>query len=148
MAGCSGKSSSVIEKGICSTRRTTSSPSDDPDRFKKAVHLDDIHLEKGMHCVDCHFRQDAHGNGILYNEPRAAIEIGCIDCHGTIRERAKLVTSGFAAGTSIKDGKIVDGQGRNLATLRFRTPDGGRVLLFQKINSDTKKKTRTATKFN
>jgi len=114
--------------------------SDDPDRFKKAVHLDDIHLEKGMHCVDCHFRQDAHGNGILYNEPRAAIEIGCIDCHGTIRERAKLVTSGFAAGTSIKDGKIVDGNGRNLATLRFRTPDGGRVLLFQKINSDTKKK--------
>jgi len=31
-----------------------------------------------MQCVDCHFRQDAHGNGILYNEPRAAIEIGCI----------------------------------------------------------------------
>ena len=113
---------------------------EDPERFKKAVHLDDIHLEKGMHCVDCHFRQDAHGNGILYNEPRAAIEIGCIDCHGTIRERAKLVTSGFAAGTSIKDGKIVDGAGRNLATLRFRTPDGGRVLLFQKIGSDTTKK--------
>ncbi|HBB97136.1 MAG TPA: hypothetical protein DC054_17300, partial [Blastocatellia bacterium] len=35
--------------------------SDDPDRFKKAVHLNDIHLEKGMHCIDCHFRQDAHG---------------------------------------------------------------------------------------
>jgi hypothetical protein len=113
---------------------------DDPERFKKAVHLNDIHLEKGMHCIDCHFRQDAHGNGILYNEPRAAIEIGCIDCHGTIRERARLVTTGFAAGTSIKDGKIVDGNGRNLATLRFRTPDGGRVLLFQKIAGDTTKK--------
>ncbi|MEP6635901.1 MAG: hypothetical protein ABJB97_04185, partial [Acidobacteriota bacterium] len=61
---------------------------DDPDKFKKAVHLNDIHLEKGMHCVDCHFRQDAHGDGSLYNEPRAAIEIGCIDCHGTIRQRA------------------------------------------------------------
>ena len=35
----------------------------------------DIHLEKGMHCVDCRFRQDAHGDGNLYNEPRAAIEI-------------------------------------------------------------------------
>src|ERR1051326_7004576 len=113
---------------------------DDPDRFKKAVHLDDIHLEKGMHCVDCHFRQDAHGNGILYNELRAAIEIGCIDCHGTIRERAKLVTTGFAAGASIKDGKIVHGSGRNLATLRFRTPDGGRVLLFQRIGADTTRK--------
>src|SRR5207302_140035 len=26
------------------------------------VHLMDIHLEKGMHCVDCHFSQDVHGN--------------------------------------------------------------------------------------
>jgi hypothetical protein len=112
----------------------------DPDRFKKAVHLNDIHLEKGMHCVDCHFRQDAHGNGILYNEPRAAIEIGCIDCHGTIRERATLVTSGFASGVAVKDEKIVDGPGRNLATIRFRDPEGGRVLLFQRIRADQKKK--------
>jgi hypothetical protein len=113
---------------------------DDPDRFRKAVHLNDIHLEKGMHCVDCHFRQDAHGNGILYNEPRAAIEIGCIDCHGTIRERASLVSSGFAAGVSLKDGKIEEGKGRNLATIRFRDPEGGRLLLFQRIRSDAKKK--------
>jgi hypothetical protein len=113
---------------------------DDPDRFKKAVHLNDIHLEKGMHCVDCHFRQDSHGNGILYNEPRAAIEIGCIDCHGTIRERATLLTSGFASGVGVKDGKIVDGPGRNLATIRFRDPEGGRVLLFQRIRADQKKK--------
>ncbi len=113
---------------------------DDPDRFKKAVHLNDIHLEKGMHCVDCHFRQDAHGNGILYNEPRAAIEIGCIDCHGTIRERATLVTSGFASGVAVKDEKITDGPRRNLATIRFRDPDGGRVLLFQRIRADQKKK--------
>ncbi|HYW71527.1 MAG TPA: hypothetical protein VE961_10850, partial [Pyrinomonadaceae bacterium] len=113
---------------------------DDPDRFKKTVHLNDIHLEKGMHCVDCHFRQDAHGNGILYNEPRAAIEIGCIDCHGTIRERASLVSSGFAAGAGVKDGKLEEGKGRNLATIRFRDPEGGRLFLFQRIRSDTKKK--------
>ena len=113
---------------------------DDPDRFRKAVHLNDIHLEKGMHCVDCHFRQDAHGNGILYNEPRAAVEISCIDCHGTIRERASLVSSGFAAGAAIKDGKFADGKGRNLATIRFRDPEGGRVLLFQRITSDRMKK--------
>jgi hypothetical protein len=113
---------------------------DDAYRFKKAVHLNDIHLEKGMHCVDCHFRQDAHGNGILYNEPRAAIEIGCIDCHGTIRERASLVSSGFAAGAAIRDGKFDDGKGRNLATIRFRDSDGGRVLLFQRITSDRMKK--------
>ena len=59
------------------------------------VHLKDIHLEKGMHCVDCHFQQDAHGNGILYNEPRAAIEIDCIDCHGMVKQTANLTASTF-----------------------------------------------------
>jgi hypothetical protein len=70
---------------------------DDPDRFGKAVHLADIHLEKGMQCNDCHFAQDNHGNGKIYGEPRAAVEIDCIDCHGTIRNKATLVTSGPAA---------------------------------------------------
>jgi hypothetical protein len=69
----------------------------DSERFKKAVHLKDIHLEKGMHCVDCHFEQDSHGNGNLYGEVRAAVEIDCVDCHGTIQERATLRTSGPAA---------------------------------------------------
>jgi hypothetical protein len=127
------------EGNLLDAKNSIVSP-DDPDRFKKAVHLNDIHLEKGMQCVDCHFRQDSHGNGILYNEPRAAIEIGCIDCHGTIRERATLVTSGFAAGTSVKDGKFAEGPKRNLATIRFRTPEGGRQFLFQPIKTDTKRK--------
>ena len=61
---------------------------DDPDKFGKAVHLKDIHLEKGMHCVDCHFEQDSHGNGKLYGETRNAIEIDCVDCHGTSQCRA------------------------------------------------------------
>jgi len=70
---------------------------DDPDRFNKAVHLADIHLEKGMQCADCHFAPDNHGNGKIYAEPRAAVEIDCIDCHGTIRQKATLITSGPAA---------------------------------------------------
>jgi hypothetical protein len=70
---------------------------DDPDKFKKAVHLKDIHLEKGMHCIDCHFQQDSHGNGKLYGETRNAIEVDCVDCHGTIQQRATLRTSGIAA---------------------------------------------------
>jgi hypothetical protein len=72
------------------------SPSD-PQKFDKAVHLKDIHLEKGMQCIDCHFEQDSHGNGKLYGEPRAAIELDCIDCHGTIEKHASLLTSGSAA---------------------------------------------------
>ncbi len=70
---------------------------DDPKRFEKAVHLKDIHLEKGMHCIDCHFEQDVHGNGMLYGEPRAAVEIDCADCHGTLRERARLKMTNSAA---------------------------------------------------
>src|SRR5579859_4075607 len=50
-----------------------------------------------MQCNDCHFEQDNHGNGKIYGEPRAAVEIDCVDCHGTIRSKATLVTSGPAA---------------------------------------------------
>src|SRR5258706_12502233 len=34
-----------------------------------------------------------------------------------------LPISGFAAGTSVKDGKFAEGPKRNLATIRFRTPE-------------------------
>jgi hypothetical protein len=71
--------------------------SDDPEKFAKAVHLKDIHLEKGMQCNDCHFGQDNHGNGRLYGETRNAVEIDCVDCHGTVDRRATLITSGPAA---------------------------------------------------
>ena len=55
------------------------------------VHLKDIHLEKGMSCVDCHFAQDMHGDGVLYKETRAAIMEECIDCHGSEAEPAKMM---------------------------------------------------------
>jgi hypothetical protein len=85
------------------------------------VHQMDIHLEKGMHCIDCHFVQDVHGNTKLYGEVRAAIEIQCIDCHGSVSKRARLLTSGPASDTSaIESGK----PGRDLSTLR--TPFGKR----------------------
>lgn len=70
---------------------------DDPQKFKKAVHMSDIHLDVGMHCVDCHFSQDVHGNGHLYGEVAAAIEIDCADCHGTSKQYPTLFTSGPAA---------------------------------------------------
>jgi hypothetical protein len=64
------------------------------------VHLMDVHMEKGMHCIDCHFVQDVHGNTKLQGEVRAGIEIKCVDCHGTVGKRATLRTSGPAAYTS------------------------------------------------
>ncbi len=70
---------------------------DDPDKFQKAVHMSSIHLDKGMHCVDCHFAQDAHGNGHIYGEVAAAVEIDCKDCHGSATAYPNLFTSGPAA---------------------------------------------------
>jgi hypothetical protein len=70
---------------------------DDPQKFKKAVHMRDIHVDFGMHCVDCHFGQDGHGDGNIYGEVAQAVEIGCEDCHGTATNRASLKTSGPAA---------------------------------------------------
>jgi hypothetical protein len=68
------------------------------DKLARAVQLMDIHAEKGMHCVDCHAAGwDAHSNGRLYGEYPDAVEVQCVDCHGTISHRASLTTSGPAA---------------------------------------------------
>lgn len=78
------------------------------------VHLKDIHLEKGLHCVDCHFSQDGHGDRLIYGEPRASIEISCQDCHGSIYAYAnpKSLTTGFAGGARKKsaDDALVTGK--------------------------------------
>ncbi len=80
----------------------------------KAVHMMDIHAEKGMQCADCHFEQDSHGNGLIYGEVANAVEITCKDCHGTPDALPTLRTSGPAAPP----------EGHNLALLR--NPDGKR----------------------
>jgi hypothetical protein len=84
-------------------------------KWERAVHLRDIHAERGMQCADCHFAQDAHGNGFLYGEVAAAIEISCSDCHGTTRARTDLRTSGPAAppgGTDLSLLRNADGRRR------------------------------------
>ena len=119
---------------------------DDPQKFEKAVHLDDVHLERGMHCVDCHFRQDSHGDGNLYNEPRASIEITCEDCHGTIQRKATLFTSGPAAaaatGAAAERRKSQNQPlvGQDLTRIRVRDPEGTRIPLFQRVTRDRKRK--------
>jgi len=84
-----------------------------------AVQLRDIHLEKGMHCTDCHFQQDSHGDGHLYGETRGAVEVDCVDCHGTIGRKATLRTSAAAAPAG----------GRNLELQR--TPWGMRQFYWE-----------------
>ncbi len=85
---------------------------EDPKKFEKAVHMSSIHVDLGMHCVDCHFAQDMHGNGHIVGEVAAGVEIQCKDCHGTPDKYPNLITSGPMASK----------QGRDLSNLR--NPDG------------------------
>lgn len=97
---------------------------DDPQKFQKAVHLSSIHVDAGLHCVDCHFSQDAHGNGHIYGEVAAAVEIDCKDCHGTVSAYPTLRTSGPAAGPNGTDLSVIrNPDGRK----RFEWIDGALV---------------------
>ncbi|MEW6203802.1 MAG: hypothetical protein AB1516_00615 [Pseudomonadota bacterium] len=106
---------------------------DDPKKFDKAVHLSSIHLDVGMHCVDCHFAQDMHGNGHIYGEVAAAVEVDCADCHGTATKYPTLRTSGPAAppgGTDLTQLRTQDGR------KRFEWRDG---KLYQRAALDPSK---------
>ena len=61
----------------------------------------DVHFERGMHCIDCHFLQDVHGDGHVYSTNWDAIEIECEDCHGA-RERTNFLTSGPNGGNDLR----------------------------------------------
>ena len=91
------------------------------------VHLMDIHMEKGMHCTDCHYYQDDHGNTKLYSEVRAAIEIQCVDCHGTAEQ--SLVEK---VETQLKNGLPP-----RLPTSGPAAPQGGTNLLALRTTFDT-----------
>lgn len=125
---------------------------DDPEKFRKegegkfvgvgsnpgkAVHMMDIHAEKGLQCADCHFAQDSHGNGMIYGEVANAIEIGCKDCHGTADDYPTLLTSGPAAppkGNNLALLRNPDGQRR----FEWQTDENGRRQLIQRSIVDPK----------
>lgn len=125
-----------------STGRSTVIDPKDPQKWARAVHLKDVHLEKGMHCVDCHFVQDTHGDGKLYGEVRNAIEITCVDCHGTTDTYAWLRwpsggprTSGPAAPRRVEKDK---GTGNDIQYFPngkdrfvFEKDDAGNDVMFQ-----------------
>ena len=102
---------------------------DDPDKWKKAIHLRDIHLEKGMQCIDCHTTQDMHGDGNIYPQMTDYIEIRCVDCHGTVAHRTDLLSSGHSwARNDLRKAltPFVDAGGKRVPVYFCRDPLTGR----------------------
>jgi len=100
------------------------------------VHMKDIHEEKGMHCVDCHFKQDNHGDGKLYGEVRAAIEIDCVDCHGTINKKADPTSREALTSAAAGGNRMIDYRNLPSRKDRFFKKDG---KLFQRAAVSTDK---------
>lgn len=69
----------------------------------------DIHFDKGMTCIDCHTKQDMHGNGDIVTKREMGVEIECEDCHGTMQAKSNLKTSegNPFPNLKMKDGKVV-----------------------------------------
>ena len=67
----------------------------------------DVHFERGMHCIDCHFLQDVHGDGHVYSTNWDAIEIECEDCHGA-SAKTNFLTSGPNGGNDLRKARNED----------------------------------------
>ena len=80
----------------------------------------DVHFQVGMHCIDCHFLQDVHGDGNVYSTNWDAIEIECEDCHGA-GKRTNFLTSGPNGGNDLR-------RARNEDREPFFEERGGRVI--------------------
>jgi hypothetical protein len=48
----------------------------------------DLHLEKGMKCLDCHTAREIHGDGKIYNSYRdeGALDVTCEKCHPKVSD--------------------------------------------------------------
>ena len=83
-AGSSAPSSSRTARATCST------PTDNVGRRRRSREVREGRPPEGHPPREGHalrrlpLRAGRHGNGKLYGEPRAAVEIDCVDCHGTI----------------------------------------------------------------
>jgi hypothetical protein len=84
----------------------------DPKWHDKVVHLADVHMERGMHCIDCHFYQDSHGNGQIHSAMIDEVEINCKDCHGNVSEYANLTTSNAVGGNNLRNSRTAFGERR------------------------------------
>jgi hypothetical protein len=94
-----------------------------------STRLNDVHLERGLNCVDCHMQNDIHGDGNSYTRNWDSLQVECEDCHGTNDTPATLVFSGPNGGDSMESARY---------TTAFGTPwferDGDKIVQHSRID--------------
>ena len=76
----------------------------------------DLHGQRGMHCIDCHTQAGIMGDGNIYGHMDQATKIECRTCHGVPWARGTLVD---------KDGKTLQ---------HIQTSNEGQKILTSKVN--------------
>ncbi len=98
-----------------------------------ATRLNDVHLQRGLNCVDCHMQNDIHGDGNSYTRNWDSLQVECEDCHGTNDAPATLVFSGPNGGDSMESARY---------TTAFGTPwferDGDTVIQHSRVDPKLK----------
>lgn len=93
----------------------------------------DIHLARGLECIDCHTQDDIMGDGNLYSKQGEAVEIRCETCHGTVDAppRIQQITEGqdrvirlsrhykdSSSANTVGDWMVVSARGNKLANVK------------------------------
>ncbi|WP_137223662.1 multiheme c-type cytochrome [Shewanella sp. MEBiC00475] len=86
----------------------------------------DLHYDAGMSCIDCHTKNEMHGDGYLYTKKEHALEIRCESCHGTPTTEATLKTSRDVPLNNLK---------REGKTVTLTTKNDGKKLDVPQLNS-------------
>jgi hypothetical protein len=63
--------------------------------------LPDIHRDRGLHCIDCHTREEIMGDGHVYGSSQDAVKIRCTDCHALTGSKPGMLHNTFA-----REGKL------------------------------------------
>ncbi|MCH8156393.1 MAG: hypothetical protein IID18_01345, partial [Nitrospinae bacterium] len=93
----------------------------------------DVHLARGMECIDCHTQFDIMGDGNIYSKQHQAVEIRCETCHGNAdsrpliaevsdpRDRVIRLSRGYAGGeNSVGDWMVLSAKQRKLTNVKVR----------------------------
>lgn len=68
----------------------------------------DLHYDAGLACIDCHVKEEIHGDGSLYTRKEYAVGIRCETCHGNGETAASLQTDhGVKLNNVKREGDVV-----------------------------------------